>query len=94
MIDGRGPPQFSDLPSHAEPSTVTAAGNRHRLPRIDEPVEQISNSMPDAMSPEAEIYSPTSPGGSPGSPGPSLFDDDSMAGIVDNEENDLRDILS
>ena len=43
------------------------------------------------MTPEGEIYSPTSPGGSPG---PSLFDDESMAGIIDNEESDLRDILS
>ena len=37
-------------------------------------------------------YSPTSPGGS-GSPGPSILDDDAMAGIVDHEESDLRDIV-
>ena len=47
------------------------------------------------MSPEGEpaVYSPTSPGGSGGSPGPSIFVDDSMAAIVDDEESDLRDIL-
>ena len=47
------------------------------------------------MSPEGEpaVYSPTSPGGSGGSPGASIFDDDSMAGIVDNEESAFRDIL-
>ena len=87
----KAPPQFSDLPSHAEPSTATAAGNHHRLPRVDEPVEEPSNDAPGAMTPEGEIYSPTSPGGSPG---PSLFDDDTMAGIVDDEDSDLRDILS
>ena len=42
------------------------------------------------MTPEGKIYSPMSPGGSPGL---SLFDDDAMAGIVDDEESDLRDIL-
>ena len=36
-------------------------------------------------------YSPTSPGGS-GLPGPSIFDD-SMAGIVDDEKSDFRDIV-
>ena len=35
-------------------------------------------------------YSPISPGGSPG---PSIFDDDSIAGIVDYEESDFRDIV-
>ena len=41
---------------------------------------------------EPVSYSPTSPGGS-GSPGPSILDDDFMAGIVDDEESDLRDIV-
>ena len=95
------PPQFSELPSHAEPTIVTAAGNHHRQPRRDEPrvepVEQLGpiedphDDVRGAMTPEGEIYSPTSPGGSPG---PSLFDDDFMAGIVNDEENDFRDIES
>ena len=44
------------------------------------------------MSPDWEpvIYSPTSPGGSPSS---SQFNDDIMAGIVDDLDSDLRDIL-
>ena len=44
------------------------------------------------MSPEGEpaIYSPASPGGSPSS---SKLDDDIMAGIVDDPDSDLRDIL-
>ena len=44
------------------------------------------------MSPEKEpaIYSPTSPGGSHSS---SRLDDDIMAGIVDDPDSDLRDIL-
>ena len=73
------PPQFSDLPSHAEPSTVTAAGNHHRQPRHDEPAEEPSDDTPRAMTPEGEIYSPESPGGSPG---PSLFDDDTMSALL------------
>ena len=36
------------------------------------------------------IYSPSSPGNSLG---PSVFDDDLMAGIVDDSESDLRDIV-
>ena len=46
----------------------------------------------DAVSPEGEpvSYSPTSPGSSPG---PSILDDDSVVGIVDDEEIDLRDIV-
>ena len=36
------------------------------------------------------IYSPTSPGNSPG---PSVFDDDHMVGIVDEPQSDLRDIV-
>ena len=51
------PPQFGDLPAHAEPSTVTAAGNHHRLPRV----EETFSGAPGAMTPEGEIYSPTSP---------------------------------
>ncbi len=46
------PPQFPDLPSHAEPSTVTAAGNHPRLPKVYAPVEQASNGIPDSMYPE------------------------------------------
>ena len=47
------------------------------------------------MSPEGEaaVYGPTSPGGSGASLGASIFDVDSMAGTVDDEESDLRDIL-
>ena len=37
-------------------------------------------------------YSLGSPGGS-GSPGPSILDDDSVAGIVDDEESDVRDFV-
>ena len=43
------PPQFSDLPSHAEPSTVTAAGNHHRQLRHDEPAEEPSDDTRCAM---------------------------------------------
>ncbi len=44
------------------------------------------------MSPAGEqaIYSPTSPGGSPGS---SQLNDDLMTSIVDDPDSDLRDIL-
>ena len=42
--------------------------------------------------PEPVSYIPTSPGGS-GSPGQSILDDDSVAGIVDDEESGLRDIV-
>ena len=44
------------------------------------------------MSPEGEpvIYFPTSPGGSPSS---SMLDDDITAGIVDDPDSDLRDIV-
>ena len=39
---------------------------------------------------EPAVYSPTSPGGSPSF---SRFDDNIMAGIVDDPDSDLRDIL-
>ena len=44
------------------------------------------------MAPEGGrvIYSPTSPGGSPSS---SMLDDDMMAGIVDDPDSDLREIV-
>ena len=48
-------PQFSDLQSHAEPSTVTAAGNHHRQPRHDEPAEEPSDDTPRAMTPEGRF---------------------------------------
>ena len=98
------PPPFSDLPSHAEPKTITPAGDHHR-PRgsrgSQEPAEQLGHDEEaqqdahGAMSPDGEpaVYSPMSPGGSEGSPGPSIFDDFSMAGIVDDDASDLRDIL-
>ena len=98
------PPPFSDLPSHAEPKTVSAAGNHHR-PRgsrgSPEPAEQLGqeeevrHDVHGAMSPEGEpaVYSQTSPGRSEGSPGASIFDDESMADVVDDEESDLRDIF-
>ena len=99
-------PPFSDLPSFAEHKTVAAAGTHHR-PRgsrgSQEPAEQLhvghdEEAQQDAHGDmfrqgEPAVYSPTSPGGSGGSLGPIMFDDDSVAGIVDEEENDLRDIL-
>ena len=51
-----------------------------------------ADEQPESMSPEGEpaAYSPTSPGGSASS---SQLNDDLMSGIVDDPDNDLRDIL-
>ena len=89
-----GPPPFSDLPRRSEPMTVTAAGDYLHDRSAREPIaEQLDHDVA-AITPEGEPvrYSPTSPGGS-GSPGPIILDDGSMAGIVDDEESDLRDIV-
>ena len=101
MRDGRAeasssvvPPPFSFSPRRSEPTTVTAAGDYLHDRSVREPVpEQLDHDV-GSVPPEGEpvSYSPTSPGGS-GLPGPSILDDDSMAGIVVDEESDLRDIV-
>ena len=74
--------------------TNTAARDhlRDRSARDSVP-EQLDHDV-SSIPPEGEpvSYSPTSPGGS-GSPGPSILDDDFMAGIVDDGESDLRDVV-
>ena len=71
---------------------MTAAGSHLRDRSAPVAERHHQEESHGAMSPEGEpvIYSPTSPGGSPSS---SQFNDDIMAGIVDDPYSNLRDIL-
>ena len=88
------PPSFSDLPQRFELATATAAGSHLRDRSVPDPVavHHDQEKARSSMSPEGQpvIYSPTSPGGSPSS---SMLDDDLMAGLFDDPDSDLIDIV-